>query len=49
MAMENSINLIETKNPIYINKIDEYLKLSDKEIDSFRNEIEILKETINEK
>lgn len=47
LAMENSINLIETKNPIYINKIKEYLKLSDKEIDSFRKEIDTLKDIIN--
>ena len=48
LAMENSINLIDTKNPIYINKITEYLKLSDKEIASFKNKIDRLKETINE-
>ena len=48
LAMENSINLIDTKNPIYINKITEYLKLSDKEISSFKNKIDRLKETINE-
>ena len=48
LAMENSINLINTKNPIYINKITEYLKLSDKEIASFKNKIDRLKETINE-
>lgn len=49
LAMENSINLIDTKNPIYINKITEYLKLSDKEITSFKNRIDRLKETINNK
>lgn len=48
LAMENSINLINTKNPIYISKITEYLKLSDKEIDSFKNKIDRLKEIINE-
>ena len=46
--MENSVNLIDTKNPIYINKITEYLKLSDKEIASFKNKIDRLKEKINE-
>lgn len=48
LAMENSVNLIDTKNPIYINKITEYLKLSDKEITSFKNKIDELKETIKE-
>ena len=48
IAMENSVNLIDTKNPIYINKITEYLKLSDKEISSFKNKIDRLKEKINE-
>ena len=48
LAMESSINLIDTKNPIYINKINEYLKLSDKEITSFKNKIDRLKATINE-
>lgn len=47
LAMESSINLIDTKNPIYINKITEYLKLSDKEITSFKNRINRLKDTIN--
>ena len=48
LAMENSVQLIDTKNPIYINKITEYLKLSDKEITSFKNKINQLKKTINE-
>lgn len=48
LAMENSMKLIDSKNPIYINKITEYLKLSDKEITSFKNKIDRLKETINE-
>ena len=39
LAMENCIQLIDTKNPIYINKITEYLKLSDKEITNFKNEV----------
>jgi len=48
LAMESSSNLIDTKNPIYINKITEYLKLSDKEITSFKNKINELKEIIKE-
>lgn len=48
LAMENSIKLIDTKNPIYINKITECLKLSDKEIISFKGKIERLKKTISE-
>lgn len=48
LAMENCIQLIDTKNPIYINKITEYLKLSDKEITNFKNEVEQLKKMINE-
>lgn len=48
LAMEKSVNLIDTKNPIYINKITEYLKLSDKEITSFKNKIDELKEKIKE-
>ncbi len=46
--MENSIKLVDTKNPIYINRITEYLKLSDKEISSFKNKVNQLKKTINE-
>lgn len=48
-AMENAIKLIETKNPMYINKITSYLKQSDKEISNFKKEINILKENINKK
>ena len=48
LAMENSIKLVDTKNPIYINRITEYLKLSDKEISSFKNKVNQLKKTINE-
>lgn len=48
LAMEKSVNLIDTKNPIYINKITEYLKLSDNEITSFKNKIDELKEKIKE-
>ena len=49
LAMENSIMLIDTKNPIYINKINEYLKSSDREICSFKEKIEDLKLKINDK
>ncbi len=49
LAMENSIMLIDTKNPIYINKINQYLKLSDKEIHSFKENIENLKLNIDKK
>ncbi|WP_455539738.1 hypothetical protein [Terrisporobacter sp.] len=48
LAMDNSIKLIDTKNPIYINRITEYLKLSDKQISSFKNKINKLKDKINE-
>ncbi|MEG0857073.1 MAG: hypothetical protein RSG52_11415 [Terrisporobacter sp.] len=48
LAMENSIVLIDSKNPIYINKIKEYLKLSDKEIAKFKNEMENIKDVINQ-
>lgn len=48
LAMENALKLVDTKNPIYINKITEYLKLSDKEIDSFKHKINELKKIINE-
>lgn len=49
LAMENSIMLIDTKNPIYINKINQYLKLSDKEIHRFKENIENLKLNIDQK
>lgn len=46
LAMDNSIKLIESKNPMYINKITDYLKQSDKEIEKFKEEINKLKLTI---
>lgn len=49
LAMENSIMLIDSKNPIYINRIKEYLKLSDKEIAKFKEEIKNLKDDIEQK
>ena len=48
LAMESSIMLIETKNPIYINKITQYLKLSDNEIYNFKEKINKLKKIISE-
>ncbi|WP_042277159.1 hypothetical protein [[Clostridium] dakarense] len=38
-AMESASKLIETKNPKYIGKITEYLKLSDKHITSFKERL----------
>lgn len=47
LAMESSLQLIDTKNPIYINKITDYIKLSDKEINTFKDKMDQLKSTIN--
>lgn len=47
LAMDSCIQLIDTKNPIYINKITEYLKLSDNEITEFKNQIDKLKQSIS--
>ena len=47
LAMESSLQLIDTKNPIYINKITDYIKLSDKEINTFKDKMDKLKSTIN--
>lgn len=47
-AMENAIKLVDTKNPKYIGKITEYLKLSDNHIASFKDRINDLKVKINE-
>ena len=46
LAMESSLQLIDTKNPIYINKITDYIKLSDKEINTFKDKMDQLKSTI---
>lgn len=48
LAMESSMMLIDTKNPMYINKITQYLKLSDKEISNFKEKINKLKKVISE-
>ena len=47
LAMESSLQLIDTKNPIYINKITDYIKLYDKEINTFKDKMDQLKSTIN--
>ena len=47
LAMESSLQLIDTKNPIFINKITDYIKLSDKEINTFKDKMDQLKSTIN--
>lgn len=47
LAMESSLQLIDTKNPIYINKITDYIKLSDKEINTFKDKMDQLKSIIN--
>ena len=45
LAMESSLQLIDTKNPIY--KITDYIKLSDKEINTFKDKMDQLKSIIN--
>ncbi|MDW0023464.1 hypothetical protein RHK33_16520 [Clostridioides difficile] len=45
--MESALKLINTKSPKYIGKITEYLDLSDKQIESFKNRLNDLKEEIN--
>ena len=45
MSLEK--NLWNTKSPKYIGKITEYLDLSDKQIESFKNRLNDLKEEIN--
>lgn len=47
-SMESALKLINTKSPKYIGKITEYLDLSDKQIESFKNRLNDLKEEINE-
>ena len=47
LAMESSLQLIDTKNPIYINKITDYIKLYYKEINTFKDKMDQLKSTIN--
>ncbi len=46
-AMENAIKLLDTKNPKYIGKITEYLKLSDNYIASFKERVQDLGTKIN--
>ena len=47
-AMESAIKLLDTKNPKYIGKITEYLKLSDNQIASFKERVKDLKAQIDE-
>lgn len=47
-AMESAIKLLDTKNPKYIGKITEYLKLSDNQIVSFKERLGDLKNKIDE-
>lgn len=46
-AMQSAIKLIDTKNPKYIGRITEYLKLSDNHISSFKERMNDLKEKVN--
>ncbi|EQF27481.1 putative exported protein [Clostridioides difficile CD160] len=46
-SMESALKLINTKSPKYIGKITEYLDLSDKQIESFKNRLNDLKEEID--
>lgn len=46
-AMQSAIKLIDTKNPKYIGRIIEYLKLSDNHISSFKERMNDLKEKVN--
>lgn len=45
-AMENALNLVDTKNPKYIGRVTEYLNLSDDHISSFKDRITDLKENV---
>ncbi|MGL5693146.1 MAG: hypothetical protein ACRCXA_03655 [Peptostreptococcaceae bacterium] len=47
-AMESAIKLVDTKNPRYIGKITEYLKLSDNHIASFKERVNDLNNKIND-
>lgn len=46
-AMQSAIKLIDTKNPKYIGRITECLKLSDNHISSFKERMNDLKEKVN--
>lgn len=48
-AMDSAIKLIDTKNPKYIGKINEYLKLSDNHIESYKERLSDLKDKIDKK
>nr|UWI50543.1 hypothetical protein NZ312_02310 [Clostridioides difficile] len=46
-SMDSALKLINTKSPKYIGKITEYLDLSDKQIESFKNRLNDLNEEID--
>ncbi|MCC0764142.1 hypothetical protein IR151_14145 [Clostridioides sp. ES-S-0006-03] len=46
-SMDSALKLIDTKSPKYIGKITEYLDLSDKQIESFKNRLNDLNEEID--
>lgn len=48
-AMQNALNLINTKNPKYINNITEYLKLSDKHILAYKEKIDMIIKNIEQR
>jgi hypothetical protein len=46
-AMQSALDLVDTKNPKHIGKLNEYLKLSDNHITSFKERLNDLKIVIN--
>lgn len=48
-AMKVAIKLVETKNPKYVGKVTEYLKLSDNHINNFKNRINNLNSKLENK
>ncbi|UWD48824.1 MSCRAMM family adhesin SdrC [Clostridioides difficile] len=46
-SMDSALKLINTKSPKYIGRITEYLDLSDKQIESFKNRLNDLNEEID--
>lgn len=47
-AMNSAIKLVDTKSPKYIGQITEYLDLSDKHIESFKERVEDLKQKVQQ-
>ncbi len=45
-AMQEALNLIDTKNPKYVSKITEYLNLSDNHMNTYKEKIEQIKKNI---